>query len=117
MLTNVRRAYSIVYDILDAKLYHSFIHSFGFQLLRLIDEKEIRPNSQSKLAKAKDILRDEIDGRFDSFGLRMGDYHNFGELVGFMQKIQSAFPARTQLRTIGWTAEGRPIQGIQVRNN
>lgn len=85
-----------------------FLHFF-----RLIEEKEIGPSPYAKLSKNGPILRDTFD-RFEGFGLRMGDYHSFADLLAFMQNVQNAMPSRAQLRTIGWTAEGRPLQGIQV---
>uniref|UniRef100_A0A914I7C9 ShKT domain-containing protein n=1 Tax=Globodera rostochiensis TaxID=31243 RepID=A0A914I7C9_GLORO len=84
-------------------------------LSKLIEEKETGPSAHTKLAKNGPILRDNFD-RFDAFGLRMGDYHSFAELLAFMQNVQNAMPNRAQLRTIGWTAEGRPLQGIQFGN-
>ena len=87
-------------------------------LSKLIEEKEVRPRAKQKLAKSlhENILRDDPEGRFDNFGLRMGEYYDYNEIMAFMQRVQNAMPGRAQLRTIGWTVEGRPIQGIQFGN-
>lgn len=92
--------------------------------LRFIEEKEIAPIPKHKLIKSLRsennegiLLRDDVDAdstRFDGFGLRMGDYHDFNDITTFMQAIQNALPRKSQIRTIGWSVEGRPIQGIQV---
>jgi len=50
----------------------------------------------------------------DNFGLRMGDYPGYNEIVVFMQRVHDSLTERTILRSIGSTVEGRSIQGIQV---
>lgn len=97
-------------------------------LSKLIEEKEILPTPKHKLMKALKrgegeqegvLLRDDVNVdtvRFDGFGLRMGEYYDFNDITTFMQNVQNSLPGRAQIRTIGWTVEGRPIQGIQFGN-
>jgi hypothetical protein len=104
------------YRKLDGRMMDA---TFPSHSLRLIEEKEIRPTGREKLAKSLSAdggpssLRDDPESRFDNFGLRMGEYYDYTEMTSFMQRIQNAMPTRAQMRTIGWTVEGRPIQGIQ----
>lgn len=47
--------------------------------------------------------------------LQMGDYHSYDEIMEFMRRVQAWLGTdRVQLRTIGRSAEGREIRGIQV---
>uniref|UniRef100_A0A914MH58 ShKT domain-containing protein n=1 Tax=Meloidogyne incognita TaxID=6306 RepID=A0A914MH58_MELIC len=93
-------------------------------LSKLIEEKEIIPTERQKLSKLNNqntidekqqqfIRRDSIDNRLDNFGLKMGDYPGYNEIVVFMQRVHDSLTERTILRSIGSTVEGRSIQGIQ----
>ncbi|CAK5021243.1 unnamed protein product [Meloidogyne enterolobii] len=93
-------------------------------LSKLIEEKEIIPTERQKLSKLNNqntvdekqqqfIRRDNIENRLDNFGLRMGDYPGYNEIVVFMQRVHDSLTERTILRSIGSTVEGRSIQGIQ----
>lgn len=92
-------------------------------LSKLIEEKEIAPTERQKLNKLNNqniddnqqqfIRRDDIENRLDNFGLKMGDYPGYNEIVIFMQRVHDSIPERTILRSIGNTVEGRSIQGIQ----
>ncbi|KAI6222083.1 hypothetical protein M3Y95_00946800 [Aphelenchoides besseyi] len=60
------------------------------------------------------------DGKRDdnshTFGLAMGDYYDYDELVNFMQRVHSAIPSRTRIVSIGKTVENREMQAIQFGN-
>lgn len=80
---------------------------------RLIDEKE-GPNSARNRA-----LRMLFNGRKDdvsphSFGLIMGEYYNYDDMVAFMKRINTAIPQRTRMVNIGKTVEGRDTWGIEA---
>ncbi|KAL3119279.1 hypothetical protein niasHT_000223 [Heterodera trifolii] len=120
---SVNSSGDVMVDVLrNGRHFLDFLRKFQVEfkvlvddLSKLIEEKEIGPSPYAKLSKNGPILRDTFD-RFEGFGLRMGDYHSFADLLAFMQNVQNAMPSRAQLRTIGWTAEGRPLQGIQFGN-
>jgi len=81
-------------------------------LEKLIDEKE-GPNSQRSRAirLLSNGRRDDVGSH--SFGLLLGEYYDYDELVSFMRRIHSAIPARTRMVSIGKTVEGRDTVGIQ----
>jgi hypothetical protein len=56
--------------------------------------------------------RDEAGSH--SFGLVMGDYYGYDEMVDYMRQVNSAIPARTKMVNIGKTVENRDTWGIQV---
>uniref|UniRef100_A0A915DMS4 Peptidase M14 carboxypeptidase A domain-containing protein n=1 Tax=Ditylenchus dipsaci TaxID=166011 RepID=A0A915DMS4_9BILA len=95
----------------EVQQFHKFIQQFG------IDSKvwwKIWPNSLSKKKSGRPIAPESLGKRANSFGITMGEYHSYDEILAFMSRIERQLPADTvQLRSIGKSAEGRDIRGIQ----
>uniref|UniRef100_A0A1I7S612 Zinc carboxypeptidase A 1 n=1 Tax=Bursaphelenchus xylophilus TaxID=6326 RepID=A0A1I7S612_BURXY len=79
----------------------------------LIYEKEGPNNWRSRalrfLGHGK---RDAIDGDH-TFGLIMGEYYSYDEIVSYMRRIVEALGGKAKMISIGRTHEGREIYGIQ----
>ncbi|CAD5205886.1 unnamed protein product [Bursaphelenchus okinawaensis] len=81
-------------------------------LNQLIKEKE-GPNWRSRALRfLSHGKRDTVDGDH-TFGLIMGEYYSYDEIVAYMRRIRDALGPKAKIITIGKTHEGRDIFGIQ----
>ena len=81
----------------------------------MIAEKE--RDETSAWTRALAFLRGANSRRDDashSFGLVMGEYYSYEQLVDFLRRINAAMPSRSRLVDIGKSVEGRSLIGIQV---
>ncbi|KAI6234513.1 ShKT domain-containing protein [Aphelenchoides fujianensis] len=82
-------------------------------LAKVIAEKE-GPDSNRNRALRLLLADGQKDESSHSFGLAMGEYYDYDELVKFMQRVHAAMPSRTRIVSIGKTVEGREMMGIQA---
>jgi hypothetical protein len=81
----------------------------------LIDEKEGPNNVRSRaLRLLSGAKRDDAGSR--NFGLPMGEYYGYDEIVAFMRRVHAAVPTQSRMFSIGKTVEGRDTWGIEVSN-
>ncbi|KAI6182148.1 hypothetical protein M3Y97_00348800 [Aphelenchoides bicaudatus] len=84
-------------------------------LEKLIDEKEgpnsVRSRAIRLLSGAK---RDDASAH--TFGLIMGEYYGYDDIVAFMRRVNSAIPNRSRMFSIGKTVEGRDTWALEFGN-
>uniref|UniRef100_A0A0K0EI88 ShKT domain-containing protein n=1 Tax=Strongyloides stercoralis TaxID=6248 RepID=A0A0K0EI88_STRER len=82
-----------------------------------IDKKEIQIGENRKhFIRNNNFIRKD-DSAFDSLGLKMGDYHNYDDVVNWMKRIEKKFSNFVKVFSIGKSFEGRDIYGIMIGNS
>ncbi|KAI1709568.1 zinc carboxypeptidase domain-containing protein [Ditylenchus destructor] len=85
-------------------------------LAKFIDEKETIHSPKFSDGTGKWQRDSPTFGPHNSntFGLVMGEYHSYDDILAFMARVEGQLPRGVvQLRSIGRSSEGRDIRGIQ----
>uniref|UniRef100_A0A0N4Z0I3 ShKT domain-containing protein n=1 Tax=Parastrongyloides trichosuri TaxID=131310 RepID=A0A0N4Z0I3_PARTI len=79
-----------------------------------IDKKEMQVDERRKhfLLNRENLMIRNDDTRFNNFGLTMGEYHSYEEIVNWMKRIEQRHNNFVKVISIGKTFEGRDIYGI-----
>lgn len=80
----------------------------------MIDDKEGPENPRNRALRLIGLDAKRDDAGSHSFGLLMGQYHDYNDMVAFMRRIHETIPPRTRMVSIGKTVEGRDTWGIQA---
>uniref|UniRef100_A0A0K0FL36 ShKT domain-containing protein n=1 Tax=Strongyloides venezuelensis TaxID=75913 RepID=A0A0K0FL36_STRVS len=92
---------------LDYKILVSDVVDFLYK-------KEIKISENKKYFNNNNNFIKKDDSGFNNFGLAMGDYHNYTDVVNWMKRIEKKYPNFVKVFSIGKSFEGRNIYGIMM---